>query len=205
MMADRGILAPALLILTAGVLGGIIALELGQRMPDSDAMVPATATRPAAPTAPAPASLLDADGAAGRVTAVLARPLFSPGRRPAAQAAAGPAGTAALPRMSAVIVTPEGRRAIFASGADSFVVVSEGGRVGAYDVRSIEVGRVTLAGPDGTRVVTPEFSKLPPRAAGPAPSLPSLPGLPGLQGLAGLPGMDGPPPPPAVPGAGLLR
>jgi len=192
--------SPALLILAAAALGGTVALELGRRLPDSDLMVPATAPLPA-PAAPASAPAAEADDAGRRVAEVLARPLFSPGRRPAAQAAKPAAATAPLPRMTGVIVTPAGRRAIFANGAGKAVVVMEGGRIGAYDVQSIEAGRVTLAGPDGKRVVSTAFDPKPAaRAAGPAPGLPGLPGPPGLQGLAGLPGLDGPPPVPAVPG-----
>ena len=194
--------APALLILAAAALGGIIALELGQRLPDSHAMVPATANRLPASAAPPPVSAPDTGGAGRQVAAILARPLFSPGRRPPSQAAAGPAGAAvALPRMTGVIVTPGGRRAIFAGDNGKSVVVTEGGRIGAYDVRSIEAGRVTLDGPDGQRVVTPGFDPKPPaRAAAATPGIPGLPGLPGLQRLTGLPGLDGPPPAPAVPG-----
>lgn len=204
MTPARGMVTPLLLILAAAVLGGTIALELGQRMPDSDVMVPATATRLPVPAAPRPASAPDAGGAGGRAAAVLARPLFSPGRRPAAQAAAGPGpAAAALPRMTGVIVTPAGRRAIFTSGDGKPVVVTEGGHIGAYDVQLIEAGRVTLSGPDGTRVVAPAFDPKPPAQA--ASAAPGLPGLPGLQGLSGLPGMDGPPPTPAVPGAGFPR
>ncbi len=195
--------SPALLILAAAALGGTVALELGRRLPDSDLMVPATAPLPA-PAAPASAPAAEADDAGRRVAEVLARPLFSPGRRPAAQAAKPAAATAPLPRMTGVIVTPAGRRAIFANGAGKAVVVMEGGRIGAYAVQSIEAGRVTLAGPDGQRVVAPTFDPKPAaRTTGPAPG---LPGLPGLQGLAGLPGLDGPPPVPAVPGmAGFPR
>ncbi len=204
MTAGRGMMAPMLLVLAVAALGGTIALELGWRLPDSDLMVPATAPLPA-PAAPASTRAADADDAGRRVAEVLARPLFSPGRRPAAQAAAAPpAAVAPLPRMTGVIVTPGGRRAIFANGAGKAVVVMEGGRIGAYDVQSIEAGRVTLAGPDDKRVVSTAFDPKPAaRAAGPAPG---LPGLPGLQGLAGLPGLDGPPPVPAVPGmAGFPR
>ncbi len=196
-----------LLTLAVAALGGIIALELGQRLPDSDLMVSATASLPAL-AAPAPAPAADADDAGRRVAEVLARPLFSSGRRPAAQAAAAPpAAVAPLPRMTGVIVTPAGRRAIFVNGAGKPMVVTEGERIGVYAVQSIEAGRVTLAGPDGQRVVAPAFDPRPaPRAAGPAPGLPGYPGLPGLQGLAGLPGLDGPPPTPAVPGtAGFPR
>ncbi len=195
-------MAPMLLVLAAAALGGTIALEFGRRLPDSDLMVPATAPLPA-PAAPTSAPVAEADDAGRRVAEVLARPLFSPGRRPAAQAAGPAAATAVLPRMTGVIVTPAGRRAIFVNGAGKPTVVTEGGRIGAYAVQSIEAGRVTLAGPDGQRVVATTFDPKPaPRTASPAPG---LPGLPGLQGLAGLPGLDGPPLTPAVPGAGFPR
>jgi len=197
MTAGRGMVAPVLLILAAAALGGTIALEFGRRLPDGDLMVPATAPLPA-PVAPPLTPAGEADDAGRRVAEVLARPLFSPGRRPAAQAAAGTAAAAPLPRMTGVIVTPAGRRAIFVNGAGKPTVVTEGERIGVYAVQSIEAGRVTLAGPDGQRVVATAFDPKPAaRTAGPAPG---LPGLPGLQGLAGLPGLDGPPPTPAVPG-----
>jgi hypothetical protein len=204
MTAGRGMVAPALLVLAAAALGGIIVLELGWRLPDGDPMVPATASLPAPA---APASTPAADDAGRRVAEVLARPLFSPGRRPAAEAAGPAAAAAALPRMTGVIVTPAGRRAIFVNGAGKPTVVTEGGRIGAYAVQSIEAGRVTLAGPDGQRVVATAFDPKPaPRTAAPAPGLPGYSGLPGLQGLAGQPGLDGPSPPPAVPGtAGFPR
>ncbi len=207
MTAGRGMAAPVLLVLAAAALGGIIALELEWRLPDSDLVVSATAPLPA-PAAPVSTPAADADNAGRRVVEVLARPLFSPGRRPAAQAAAAPpAAVAPLPRMTGVIVTPAGRRAIFVNGAGKPTVVTEGERIGAYAVQSIEAGRVTLAGPDGQRVVATAFDPKPaPRTAGPAPGLPGYSGLPGLQGLAGLPGLDGPSPTPAVPGtAGFPR
>ena len=202
MIAGRGILASLLLILAAAVMGGIMAFELGQRMPDGDAMVPATATRLPAPAAPALMPAGDADVASHRAVEALARPLFSPGRRPAPQTVAVPlAAAASVPRMTSVIVTPVGRRAVFLSGAGKPVVVTEGERIGGYPVKLIEAGRVTLSGPNGTRVVSTVFdSKSPTGTAGPAT------GLPGLQGLVGLPGLDSPPPTPAIPGTtGFLR
>lgn len=195
MIAGRGMLIPMLMILVATALVGTVALELGQRMPDSDPTVPATAPLPA-PAAPASTPAAEADSARRRVAEVLARPLFSPGRRPAPQAAAAlPAAAAPLPRMTGVIVTPTGRRAIFVNATGKSIVVTEGERIGVYAVQSIQAGRVTLSGPDGQRVVSTAFASKPPAGiAGPAP------GLPGLQGLAGLPGLDSPLPTPAIPG-----
>lgn len=194
MTSGRGLVAPVLLILVAAALAGIIGLEFGQHMPERDAMVPAPAARPSAPVAFAPAAL--ADNAEHRVAVVLARPLFSPGRRPPAQPASISAVGVSLPRMTAVVVTPQGRRATFANGTDGSVVVTEGSRIGAYGVQSIEAGRVLLAGPDGLRVVTPSFDPKPPSPPAGPPA--ALLGLPDPQGLSGL---GGAPPNLAVPGA----
>jgi hypothetical protein len=140
-------------------------------------------------------------------TTVLARPLFSPGRRPptAAAAAAAP-GVAApgLPRVAGVVVTPAGRRAIFAVKGAKPLVLGEGGQVAGFTVQSIQAGQVTVRGPEGVRVLSPTFDPDAPApatplgAAPPPPGL-SIPGLPGFQlparppGLGGIPGMGAPP------------
>ncbi len=112
--------------------------------------------------------------AAGDVAAILARPLFSPGRRPLAPnvvAEATPAA-AALPRLTGVLVTGAGKSAIFAAQPRA-TVVGEGGRLGRFTVRSIEPGRVVVIGPDGARTVEPSFdpSRPVPAAAAPRPQL----------------------------------
>ena len=90
----------------------------------------------------------------------LARPLFNPDRRPAPVAAAsadgGPAD--ALPRLTGILVTPSGRRAIFA-GEDRPRVLQEGGVIGPYTVRSISNGTIELSGPDGPRLLQPSFTE----------------------------------------------
>lgn len=100
---------------------------------------------------------------------LLARPLFSPGRRPPANA--GGATLAGLPRLTGVLVAPSGRHAIFAGG----VVLAEGARIGRYRVRRIEAGQVTLSGPDGPHVVRPQFAALATSATAPAPRAPPAP------------------------------
>jgi general secretion pathway protein N len=80
----------------------------------------------------------------------LARPLFNPDRRPVAVAEAGSNAAAGLPRLSGIMITEAGRRAIFAAtGAGKPQVVEEGGTVGGNLVRSISVEEVVLLGPDG--------------------------------------------------------
>lgn len=79
----------------------------------------------------------------------LARPLFNADRRPVA-AAAGSNAADALPRLSGIMITQAGRRAIFAAtGAGKPLVVVEGGTVGGNLVQSITLGEVVLIGPDG--------------------------------------------------------
>ena len=118
----------------------------------------------------------------------LARPLFSPDRRPAAVgAAAASAPDNALPRLTGIMVTPAGRSAIFAGGPRALVVV-EGGRVGNFTVRTIEPNQVILLGPDGTRLIRPTFGESKPAApAALSQSLPQLPVLAPPLGGAGRP------------------
>lgn len=172
-----------LLLGAAAALAGIIALEITDRSGDDDAVVPAPLRQPA--PAPQPAAARPADQAASWAGVALARPLFSPTRRPAAQAEAPVAATPArLPRVAGILISPGDKSVIFAGGAGGKPVVArEGGRVGAYQVQSIEVGRVTVVGPEGVRVLSASFD-----AAAPArsPAAADQGGLAGL--LGGLPG-----------------
>lgn len=178
----------AALLGIAAVLSAAIALEFGARSREEDGMNPPTLAQPA------PALRTGATRPAGQAAAwaqtALARPLFSPTRRPAAgPAAAAPGAPASLPRVTAILVSPSGKSVIFAAGdGGKPVVAGEGGRVGAYQVQSIEAGRVTVLGPSGPQVLGPSFDGAPPpRRSG---------GAPDLSGLLGLPGL-----PPAAPGA----
>ncbi len=104
----------------------------------------------------------------------LDRPLFAPDRRPVAPTAAGPGGVAGLPRLSGIMITPTGRRAIFAAiGGGKPAVVAEGGSLGRYLVQSISIGEVVVIGPDGRHSLHLAFDGAP-RAVPPAP--PIVPG-----------------------------
>jgi hypothetical protein len=107
--------------------------------------------------------------------AIDARPLFSSTRRPADEAVAkAPSGTPqdSLPRLSGVIVGPSGGRAIFAGPDGKSHTAAEGDTVGAFKIRSIAPGVVTLFGSQGERVLHPTFvtvvgqSPAPPRIDG---------------------------------------
>lgn len=182
----------AALLGTAAVLAAVIALEIGARSRDEEGMTPPTLAQPA------PALRTDAARPAGQAAAwaetALARPLFSPTRRPAAApAAAAPGAPASLPRVTAILVSPGGKSVIFAAGdGGKPVVAGEGSQIGAYQVQSIEVGRVTVLGPSGPQVLGPSFDGNPPPKPPGGP--PDLSGL-----LGGLPGLR--PPAPGAPAA----
>jgi hypothetical protein len=110
------------------------------------------------------------DSAANQVrrweAAVLARPLFNPDRRPLGQApAASGGGDAGLPRLTGIMITPNGRSAIFApAGGGKPAVVAEGGSLGPYVVQTISLGEVVLTGPDGSHSLNPTLDHMNPAA-----------------------------------------
>lgn len=198
--ASKGLLGPAALGLLAAMLAAAIWLELHPQIRESGPMTP----RPAAglPSVPARHSAAPGPDQVARWAAtILARPLFSPGRRPPAAAAAAPSIAApTLPRVAGIVVTPAGRRAIFAEKGTKPLVLGEGGQISGFTVQSIQAGQVTVRGPEGVRVLSPTFDPdaAPPASAPGAPPAPpglSIPGLPGFQlqprpaGLGGIPGL----------------
>lgn len=213
----------ALLLGVAAALSGIIALEITDRSGDDDAVIPTPLRQPA--PALRPAAARPADQAASWADAALARPLFNQTRRvaprPETPTAAAPAG---LPRIAGILVSPGGKSVIFAAGANGRpVVAAEGGRVGAYQVQSIEVGRVVVVGPEGPRVLSASFDAAsparPPPGAGPGANpgalgalgvLGAAPGgtgggLSGLLGVPGLPQAPGQPGGPPLTFPGITR
>jgi hypothetical protein len=146
------------LFVIVGGLACVVALEVIDR-PHGD--VAPLRSREADTTSPA--ATVTNDHTSDWVTTVLARPLFSPDRRPAPAAANVNGGTArGLPRLTGILVGPFGRSAIFAAdSAAKPIVVQEGGHVAAYTVRSIEAAQVQLSGPNGAQVLHPSFDAAP--------------------------------------------
>ncbi len=169
------------LCLAGGLLAGTIALELAAGGPAAPTFR-AAAPVPGGPAVPAP------DAAPGQVAALLARPPFSPDRKPdPVQGGADPR----LPHLTGILLTREDREAIFA-GRDGGIgtVVRPGDQLGPYRVEAISAEDVTLVGADGRHALRPTFSAGPPAAAlpvglsppalaAPALLLPPLPPLPG--------------------------
>ena len=101
----------AMLLVAAAGLAATLALELGAFAP-GDAQI---APRPRAIVAAAPAEVAP-DHTREWIAAILARPVFSPDRRPPAEIASTPGVRLpeGLPRLSGVLLGPFGRSAIFA-------------------------------------------------------------------------------------------
>lgn len=87
------------------------------------------------------------------VEVALARPLFRLDRRPVAPAEASRRPTEEVPRLTALLSGPFGRRAIFAGANGRSSVVTVGSAVNGWTVKAIEAGAVSLAGRDGERIV----------------------------------------------------
>lgn len=105
---------------------------------------------------------------------IVARPLFSPDRRPVT---ANTHSVAGLPRLTGIVVAGSRRLAIFAAGTNGRpIVVEAGSHVGVYSVRDIADGAVTVVGPEGTSVIRPIFDAAP-AAPGAKPALAIRPEL----------------------------
>ena len=111
--------------------------------------------RPAEPAVPRPRG----DEARGveLLARSLARPLFNPDRRPTPESVgAGGAPAPETPRLAGILVTANGRHAIFASG-DRSIVVGEGESIGGFRVIGISGEQVSVEGPQGLRILRPSF------------------------------------------------
>jgi len=144
---------------TALVLLAAVALEkttpLDDGAPAAEITHAGTATAQRQNTS-TPAERVDETDA--QVSVILGRPLFSRDRRPEDAAVAVAAAAAELPRLTGIVIGPDGRHAFFApvSGGKP-TVVAEGGTLGAYKIVSITAGGVRVEGPGAPRVLTPAF------------------------------------------------
>lgn len=179
--------ATALFGLLAAALAGSIVWQYGPtEIADETPLAPRQAST-------GPSSRPVASGRAAELTAtILARPLMSPTRRPPPPARVSTPETD-LPRLTGIIISPDGRSALFA-GKPRALVVPEGGRVGDYTVQQIAPGMVTLNGPVGLVALRPSFDANRPAVATLVPS-----GLPLLPALAGDPADALPDAPGALP------
>ena len=129
-----------------GVLGALMLLLALEWVWPAGTAADATVS-PARVAVQAHAPALAARDTSGWVSAVLARPLFSITRRPPRNVARGP-GVLAVgqARLAGIMITRQGRRAIFApDGGGKQMVLPEGGAVNDSTIRRILPDRVMLA------------------------------------------------------------
>jgi hypothetical protein len=142
-------------------------------------------------------------------TTILRRPLFTTGRRP--QKSAGHlAQTAAtgLPRLSGIMITAGGKRAIFMPDSGKAMTLAEGAALDDYTIRRIAADRVVLHGAKGDMVLHPTYDPSHSGGVGIAvqnfgqpmntPAFPPGPFNPGMAPV-GMPPMGFPQPQPAPP------
>ena len=149
------------LLAFAAALTATVAWELGMFAGPQAAIL-----APPRPAAAGPLATPAADRVGAWVVTALARPLFSPTRRPSAIGSAMSGD--GVPRLTGIVVGPFARKAMFAPAHGKSVVLGEGDRIESYTVTSIEPGQVRLSGVDGERVLHTSFPPGP-RAASDAP------------------------------------
>jgi len=171
-------------------IGALLAIALAWELTAMDA-VPDGPVAPPGPVAPAPQAALAPAGAdlvGAAASTMLARPLFSPTRRPAAARPSPPPPSPpaeAIPRLAGIVIGPSGRKAIFAEAAGPARSVGEGGRIGRFTVTMIRPGQVTVTSSEGDRVLRPSFTQATPAPgsavppAAPPPALPPMIAPPG--------------------------
>ncbi len=118
-------------------------------VPPPDLPTP-SAVRPTQPVPTAPVADVRIDDL---VATVLDRPLMDPNRRARGIAPVALVGSDELPRLSGVIIGPDGKRAIFASVSGRPQVLAEGDHVGQTVIKTILPDEVILAGSEGEQVI----------------------------------------------------
>jgi len=133
---------------------------------------------------------LDAEALADIATSMTERPLFSPTRRPSNtpdKSAGAATAQEDVPRLTGVTIGPSGGWAIFAGADGKSHAAAAGDAVGAFKVRAIGPGIVTLSGSEGDRVLRPTYL-IPPAGTSseiPSPAVISPPGVRGNRNREG--------------------
>jgi hypothetical protein len=180
------------LLTLLGVVGVLLAAIIGYEVFSAE---PGTTAEPAAaaPAAPPKASASPAlapPRTAEWVANILARPLFSPYRKPDAAPAkeAAPAPDQAsndLPRLAGIQLVGTSRHAIFQPTGDTPpLVVGEGETIAGWKVETIGLTSVKLTGPGGATTVEPKFDE---KAVPPPPQMPAYGKPAGNQPVRGTP------------------
>ena len=169
-MNATGVLA----LLCAALLGVIVwEVDVGTAVPPAPPLI-------MAPVPERPGRDIGPSGPDPRLETILARPLFTPSRRPPVAnmpPAALKMPEPGLPRLSAILAGPFGRRAIFEfPPGKRAVTVTVGDQIQEYRVQSIDERVVTLTGPAGQRRLSISLPATP--QALPAAAAAAMPDLP---------------------------
>lgn len=89
------------------------------------------------------------------IEALLARPLFTPGRAPPQRDHAPAPVLATPPRLTGLVFAEQRGRAIFAGPDGRPIVLGKGGRLGPFTVVAVRPDGVELDGPPGVRLLRP--------------------------------------------------
>jgi hypothetical protein len=184
-----------------GAAAALVLILIVEWLPSSEPVVPVLP--PAAHTHGAGS---DAESVAKDTQAwantIVDRPLFTVGRKPPKQ---GPGNhqvaSSGLPRLSGIMITGFGRRAIFMPDGGKALTLGEGATLDDYTIRQIAADRVVLTGAKGDMVLRPAYDAahagegFQPTAV--TPGFPQ-PGFqpPGFNGGFRPPGFQAPQPPP---------
>jgi hypothetical protein len=143
---------------TYGAAGFLLLLLVVEWLPSTDAPVPP----PPQPAHTIHGATSEAESVAkdtaAWASAIIRRPLFAVNRRPPktsghnAQIAA-----TGLPRLSGIMITQAGRRAIFMPETGKPITLGEGGSIDDYTIRRIAADRVVLSGAKGDMVLRPAY------------------------------------------------
>jgi len=120
--------------------------------------------------------------AAPPIAAILARPLFSPSRRPPQSTPGKADDTSGLAdsRLAGIVIEPGRRLAIFAPQSGKLLTVTEGETVSGWRIETISPREVSLSGPEGTKSLQPKFDpNLAPPAEAQPPAVPAPVAAPG--------------------------
>ena len=165
------------LVVLACIFAGFVLLEVRAGAPRGAA--PIVAVPPPSSTRAVASAGVPAPTLQEWTQTILARPLFSPSRRPGHAAAA----STVVPRLAGIIIDAKGARAIFASPGDARAIIAgAGAHAGPYLIRAVAASGVSVVGPNGPQVLHPSYDQ-DGSAAGAASPAPSTAGTPSILDL----------------------
>lgn len=153
-MSERAVLT--LLLCGCALFGMALLAELHSATSDAPARNASAAHLPAPPAA-RPATR--ASNPAQLIATTLARPLFSPTRRPAPQEGSGAGIGIADMRLTGIVTAPEMRFAIFAATGAKPLIVKEGEEVSGWRIEAIMPDAVSVSGPGGAETLQPKSDR----------------------------------------------